>query len=440
MHLAGLKISGSFPPLKDLSIKFDSKANVFIGSNGTGKTTILRCISHEMSEILQSWIDNRGKVARCLSEDWTQQVDDTDEIDLAACPWAFVPATRPSLPFDNSDSVYKRSIEGSSSGGSQRRTPSFTEILTDLLTDDLYQFDPLKVYQAVRFMHSRNRGMRLAQITLHAYRCASAISREIMELDKAPETYMGLATTLPSQTLPEDWDDLDDAQRMHLRNIASPTVTHPAMGIPTTDGSELLFLGSLSSGTQGVFTWVFYLSLKMALFNNFESGWEKLSGILLIDEIENHLHPTWQRRLIPTLMDYFPGLQIFATTHSPFVVAGLSSGQVHLLNRDTNGHVTATTSTEDIIGWTADEILRAWMDVDEPTDILTLRRSDRLLELRQKQSLTEGEELELNTLRRQVNESLLSRDGPVEPQKERYSDLMQRFLQTRQSDLNQDGG
>ena len=53
------------------------------------------------------------------------------------------------------------------------------------------------------------------------------------------------------------------------------------------------------------------------------------------------------------MLDHFPNLQIFATTHSPFVVAGLKAGQVHLLNRDENGVVTATTNTEDIIGWTA---------------------------------------------------------------------------------------
>ena len=89
----------------------------------------------------------------------------------------------------------------------------------------------------------------------------------------------------------------------------------------------------------------------------------KKPAILLIDEIENHLHPTWQRRVIPALLEHFPGLQIFATTHSPFVVAGLKAGQVHLLNRDENGVVTATTNTEDIIGWTADEILRVFMGV-----------------------------------------------------------------------------
>ena len=79
------------------------------------------------------------------------------------------------------------------------------------------------------------------------------------------------------------------------------------------------------------------------------------------------------------------------------------------------------------------------MGVDEPTDQLTVDRADRLRQLRQKGTLTTEEEDELNTLRRQVNESLLSKGGPLEAQRERYADLMQRFLLSRQSDLSQDG-
>ena len=220
------------------------------------------------------------------------------------------------------------------------------------------------------------------------------------------------------------------------------SVNHSQMGISTTDiSADRLYAGILSSGTQGTLLWIWALALKMAYHYDWQEGWHKKPAILLIDEIENHLHPTWQRRVIPALLhqDHFPNLQIFATTHSPFVVAGLKAGQVHLLSRDANGVVTATTNTEDIIGWTMDEILRTWMGVDDPTDLTTIERDKRLRELREKESLTDEEESELNTLRRQVNEAHLFRSVPVE-ERENYANLMQRFLLTRQSDLSQDGG
>ena len=47
--------------------------------------------------------------------------------------------------------------------------------------------------------------------------------------------------------------------------------------------------------------------------------------------------------------------------------------------------------------------------------------------------------MELNELRRQVNEDLLSKGGPLEAQRERYGELMEQFLRSRQSELSQDG-
>ena len=219
------------------------------------------------------------------------------------------------------------------------------------------------------------------------------------------------------------------------------------------EGSLPIYLGHLSSGTEGTLLWIRWLVLKMVHYYNFEAsrrefdgihfidtgGWHEKPAILLIDEIENHLHPTWQRRVIPALLEHFPGLQIFATTHSPFVVAGLKAGQVHVLKRDENGVVTASTEQRDVIGWTADEILRGMMGVDEPTDQLTVDRANRLRQLRDKESLTPDEETELTQLRRQVNSDLLSNGGLLESQRERYADLVQDFLRMRQSELTQDG-
>ena len=110
------------------------------------------------------------------------------------------------------------------------------------------------------------------------------------------------------------------------------------MGADTIDKTARpLFLGKLSSGTQGVYLWMLYLGLKIANFyhgsdwNGFQRDWKDQPAIILIDEIENHLHPLWQRRVIPALVEDFPNAQIFAATHSPFVVGGLKAGQVDFI-------------------------------------------------------------------------------------------------------------
>ena len=197
--------------------------------------------------------------------------------------------------------------------------------------------------------------------------------------------------------------------------------------------------GQLSHGTRSVFSSIFHLAVGMARYYWGNSDWKNQPGVFIIDEIDAHLHPSWQRRIIPTLQQYFPNVQIFASTHSPLMVAGLKKGQVHLLQRDETGQVVWSRNEQDIIGWTADEIYRTFMGVDDPTDELTMQRANRLRELRDRETRTEAEEDEMNALRRQVNEDLLAK-GRINAQRERYAGLMEQFLRSRMSELSQDGG
>jgi predicted ATP-binding protein involved in virulence len=55
-------------------------------------------------------------------------------------------------------------------------------------------------------------------------------------------------------------------------------------------------------------------------------------GVVLIDELELHLHPKWQREVRSKLRNTFPNIQFIATTHSPFVIQSLEPGE--LINLD----------------------------------------------------------------------------------------------------------
>ena len=111
-----------------------------------------------------------------------------------------------------------------------------------------------------------------------------------------------------------------------------------------------------------------YCAVPTPLTDEAPDEWRRMPFILLIDEIENHLHPAWQRRVIPALLETFPNMQLIATTHSPFVVAGRQPGQVHRMFRDDDGTVRTETSGRDFVGWTTDDILREFMGIDDPTD------------------------------------------------------------------------
>ena len=205
----------------------------------------------------------------------------------------------------------------------------------------------------------------------------------------------------------------------------------------TPDGR--VSVSDLSLGTRYVLGWVFKFVVTFARHHSSDSRWRERYGILIVDEIDAHLHPSWQRRIIPTMKEYFPNVQIFASTHSPMMVAGLKTGQVHMLNRDTSGMVTWRRNKQDIIGWTADEIYRTFMDIDDPTDERTARDSEELRQLRQKYSRTREEEDRLQDLRTRVNQDLLA-GGHTKAQQERFDAMMGEYLRSRRTDSPQNGG
>ncbi len=82
----------------------------------------------------------------------------------------------------------------------------------------------------------------------------------------------------------------------------------------------------------------------------------QIEGILLIDEIENHLHPQWQRRIVTILQDMFPNLQIIMTTHSPFVVSSVDNAKIYVCESKVE-YAIVRDMTDDYSNLPVDEVL-----------------------------------------------------------------------------------
>lgn len=95
------------------------------------------------------------------------------------------------------------------------------------------------------------------------------------------------------------------------------------------DGRTLLF-SQLSDGYRNVLGMVADLSYRAAVLNPHlaADAAQKTPGVVLIDEIDLHLHPRWQRRVVGDLRRAFPALQFIATTHSPFIVQSVAPDEV----------------------------------------------------------------------------------------------------------------
>ena len=184
----------------------------------------------------------------------------------------------------------------------------------------------------------------------------------------------------------------------------------------TPDGH--LPLNVLSQGTQSTIQWLAHLVFGYAQYYDYPENLEEKPAILIVDEIDAHLHPSWQRRIIRALTSNFPNLQIFCSTHSPLMLAGLGEDQVQLLNRDADGRVTVSRNRWDMAGWSAEEILRSVLGLTDTIDLATASEIDRMGELSIKETLTDDEATELDGIRSRVEQGLL--DGPPSSQVESF--------------------
>ncbi len=116
----------------------------------------------------------------------------------------------------------------------------------------------------------------------------------------------------------------------------------------------------LSDGEKGILSLVADIAYRMALLNPIllENVLDT-PGVVLIDEIDLHLHPAWQKRIVNDLMRIFPNIQFIMTTHSPSILVNVARENIWLLD-----HYQLTQPEVKTYGRSVEEILREVMDVD----------------------------------------------------------------------------
>lgn len=124
------------------------------------------------------------------------------------------------------------------------------------------------------------------------------------------------------------WQNADmpsEAARRYLMSCSLEVKLAPRIMIRRRIGA--LPLSQLSDGEQRLFSLFVDIARQLSIRNE-GSPLGEGEGIVLIDEIDVHLHPKWQRKIVPALEDLFSGCQFIATTHSPFVIQATQRNQV----------------------------------------------------------------------------------------------------------------
>ena len=416
MPIASLTLT-NVGPFDDIEFEFDRQVNVFTGPNNSGKSTVLwalgdifvpdfefprKLFRRNSADFRIRLIDGtypelEGRFpisVRDNSDYWNHQRMEQHMHLVESIGYAeFIPSLRLSTDFRSPGPTAKTGIGNNENSLYENLEKYFTR--TSLIRDeDFTRASLIKDEDVIQ---------KIIDLDYRSYRRNKPVYREIIA--KASKLASEITEGFPVEFL----GVTDDAHGLFLQ-------------FHTPDGD--VPFNVLSQGTQSIIQWLARFLIGYAEYYDFPDNLEDKPSVFIVDEIDAHLHPSWQRRIIPALIRHFPKLQVFCSTHAPLMLAGLKEGQVQLLRRDEEGKITVSRNEEDVIGWSMDEITRFLLDVPDPVDLETLEHLDRLRELRRKQTLSPDESAELEKLRHTVNRNLLN--GPQSAEVKRFTELIQR--------------
>lgn len=124
----------------------------------------------------------------------------------------------------------------------------------------------------------------------------------------------------------------------------------------TDDGPVPLEL--VSQGTASLLGWIGVLLQRLHEVYGDDGNVRDRYALVLVDEIDAHMHPSWQRRLITRLKRLFPNVQFIASTHSPLIVGGMKAEHLIRFSR-VNGKVERVVLDKDAAMGRSDQVLRS---------------------------------------------------------------------------------
>lgn len=357
MHIEKLRMQ-NFRGFKDVTIDFPPNLAVFIGENGSGKSSILDCCA-----LFLSLLANAVRTFHSLynSEPPNLSESDITNGDDETCNQIVIlfNSTRLSLPLTltrkaaTSDilPLVKLSFGGTvdlvvqepnyyeTNSDLTKSTQEFHQIVYDKFRDDPYASLPIFIhYPADRNVyeillesdkeHQTNQLIAYDQAITKKVDFSSFFIWYRNQEDLENEIRLGDNPNHIDRNLKA----IRDAIPLFLPKLSNLRVkrSSPIRMTMVKDDVELI-INQLSSGEKNLLVIVADIARRLALANpNLENALEG-EGIILIDEIELHLHPQWQRDIIPRLNNTFPNCQFIVTTHSPQVLSNVKKENVFIV-------------------------------------------------------------------------------------------------------------
>ena len=359
MKLESIEISG-FRGIQRLQLDFTEQINVLVGVNGAGKSAILDCTA-----IMLSRLTGRIRSSAGTGRFFTESDIKND-----------VPATLNRVRVFSQGKSVQWSVSKTRRGRQPQKISELIELRkqADLIRSELERDNsatlPLAIYYPVH--------RAVLDIPLRI--------RKRHQFDQLTAYDQALSGSSGSFRIFFEWfrerEDLENERRLDNRRFRDPQLgavrsaverflpgfkglkvrRSPLRMVVKKNGEELI-INQLSDGEKCTLAMVGDLARRMAIANPKTNYPLEGNAVVLIDEIDLHLHPAWQRNVVPALKETFPQCQFLLTTHSPQILSHLDSENIWILQKTRSG-VRAMRPVQ-AFGQTSGRILEDIMDVSE---------------------------------------------------------------------------
>ena len=415
----------NFKGIEDAEFRFDSDFNLIIGNNGAGKTSILEAISVGLGAFLAG-ID--GVQSIHFSSDEIRRENELLGEGSNNIIYKTPTCVECHLILNQEDFYYKRQKKSVKSSRSTIEPRDICKAAA-ALTQNSRSVLPVISYQGISRISDQKRDKwkdvfeddfsrvvgytdcldeaSNTKLLTNWFRRMEQVSwqrgKKIGEYEavkRAVETFM-------NQMM-----DVDDISVFYDKRTEE---------LVYRSQEEELPLRLLSSGFRTLVGMVLDIAYRMAVLNPFllENLVNETPGIVLIDEIDMHLHPQWQWNVVKALKTTFPKVQFVVTTHSPIVIASCKDEKLIVLSQ--NPVETRHTKLEfaydrSVQGWQVDDVLEDIMKTAN-RDPDTIRKLNRLRVLAMKahrEQLNDAEQEEFRNIKGELKEILPEDDTIVE--------------------------
>jgi predicted ATP-binding protein involved in virulence len=345
----------NFRRFEDLKVSFEDDFTVLVARNGQGKTSILDAITVLLGPFVGAF--DLGRSRGFSATDARQHLD--PETLNPRIHWpirvegtvAFPPAIQTEPGKDLQDHQLARQLasgKGSTSVGEVVPLRRYGKILQDNINRQVDNILPVLAYYGTKRLWKTHKNLSRKKVLTEnrsvAYEDCFSSSSNYLQVQQ----WMAKATLFKMQQsdpllvphvvmMTSRLEAIQQAVDAVLRDegwsrfgyylgLEELAMYHNELG--------LLPVSQLSDGIRGVVALVADLAFRCVRLNNFygQHAPEQTNGIVLIDEIEQHLHPGWQQRILPALREAFPRVQFIVTTHSPEVLSTVESRQIRILD------------------------------------------------------------------------------------------------------------